>query len=84
MYRRVPDTAKIEQAIGWQRTRDLDDVLGDVLASTRLAVAAERERRAGLANRRRTAVAVSVERRAGPADRRMTAAPSEAAAAVAA
>jgi UDP-glucose 4-epimerase len=73
MYRRVPDTAKIEQAIGWQHTRDLDEILGDVLSSTRLALAAERERRAGLSDRRRTVVAVSVERRVGSYDRRRTA-----------
>ena len=32
MERRVPDTSKIERAIGWQRSRDLDDVLADVIA----------------------------------------------------
>jgi UDP-glucose 4-epimerase len=82
MYRRVPDTTKLERAIGWQRTRDLDEILGDVLASTRLALAADRERRAGLRDRRRTVVAVSVERRAGPADRRLAPARSRTAAAV--
>ena len=32
MMRRVPDTAKVEQALGWQTTRSLDDVLRDVIA----------------------------------------------------
>ena len=84
MYRRVPDTAKIEQAIGWERVRDLDEILRDVLASTSLAVAAERECRAGLPDRRRNVIPVGVERRAGSADRRLTAGQSDAAATVAA
>jgi UDP-glucose 4-epimerase len=83
MYRRLPDTAKIEQAIGWRPTRDLDQILSDVLASTRLAVGAERERRTGLSDRRRTLRTVSVERRVGPADRRrIVEAPSEVSAAL--
>jgi hypothetical protein len=85
MYRRVPDTAKIEQAIGWRPTRDLDEILTDVLASTRLAVAAEHERRTGLSDRRRMVrtVGPSVERRVGPGDRRRVAAAlSEASAAL--
>jgi UDP-glucose 4-epimerase len=83
MYRRLPDTAKIEQAIGWHPTRDLDQILSDVLASTRLAVGAERERRTGLSDRRRTLRTVSVERRVGPADRRrIVEAPSEVSAAL--
>jgi UDP-glucose 4-epimerase len=84
MYRRVPDTAKIEQAIGWERVRDLDEILRDVLASTGLAVAAERECRAGLPDRRRTAVPVSAERRSGSEDRRLAAAQADATATVAA
>jgi UDP-glucose 4-epimerase len=83
MSRRVPDTAKIEQAIGWRPTRNLDEILTDVLASTRLAVAAEHERRTGLSDRRRMVRTVSVERRVGPGDRRRVAAAlSEASAAL--
>jgi UDP-glucose 4-epimerase len=83
MSRRVPDSAKIERVIGWSPTRQLDEIVSDVLASTRLAVAAERERRTGLSDRRRTARAVGVERRVGPGDRRQTlATPSEASAAL--
>jgi UDP-glucose 4-epimerase len=33
MLRRVPDTSKLEQAIGWRRTFDLDGILADVIAS---------------------------------------------------
>ena len=33
MRRRVPDTAKIHQYIGWQPRRTLDDILRDVVAS---------------------------------------------------
>jgi len=33
MLRRVPDTSKIEEAIGWQRTRDLDEILADVMVA---------------------------------------------------
>jgi UDP-glucose 4-epimerase len=36
MLRRVPDVSKIERAIGWRRTRDLDDTLGDVMADVRV------------------------------------------------
>jgi UDP-glucose 4-epimerase len=40
MARRIPDTTKIEQAIGWERNRTLDDVLTDVIAYHRgLAIA---------------------------------------------
>jgi UDP-glucose 4-epimerase len=83
MYRRVPDTTKIEQAIGWRPTRDLDETLSDVLASTRRAVAGERERRGGLSDRRQMLRTVIVERRVGPGDRRrIVAAPSEVSAAL--
>lgn len=32
MARRIPDTSKIEHAIGWQERHSLDDILGDVIA----------------------------------------------------
>jgi UDP-glucose 4-epimerase len=32
MDRRIPDTTKIEQAIGWRRTHDLSEILADVIA----------------------------------------------------
>jgi UDP-glucose 4-epimerase len=32
MARRIPDTSKLERAIGWEPRRDLDDILGDVVA----------------------------------------------------
>jgi UDP-glucose 4-epimerase len=32
MLRRVPDTSRIESAIGWRPTRDVDETLGDVIA----------------------------------------------------
>lgn len=32
MPRRIPDTTKIEQAIGWRRERNLDQILRDVIA----------------------------------------------------
>lgn len=83
VYRRVPDTRKLEQAIEWERLRDLDEILRDVLASTRRAVAADRERRAGLTDRRRTVVPVSVERRVWSTDRRLAEAQSQAAATMA-
>jgi len=35
MHRRVPDVRKIERALGWKRTHDLDGILADVIASTR-------------------------------------------------
>ena len=31
MQRRIPDTTKIRDRIGWQPTRSLDDILGDVI-----------------------------------------------------
>ena len=83
VYRRVPDTRKLEQAIEWERLRDLDEILRDVLASTRRAVAADRERRAGLTDRRRTVVRVSVERRVWSTDRRLAEAQSRAVATMA-
>jgi nucleoside-diphosphate-sugar epimerase len=35
MLHRIPSTAKIESATGWQPTRTLDDILADVLAFER-------------------------------------------------
>jgi UDP-glucose 4-epimerase len=35
MYRRVPDTAKVRELIGWCPTRTLEDVVGDVVACQR-------------------------------------------------
>ncbi len=32
MARRIPDTTKVEQAIGWRRTHDLTEILADVIA----------------------------------------------------
>lgn len=32
MDRRIPDTTKVAQAIGWERTHDLDEILADVIA----------------------------------------------------
>ena len=32
MARRVPDTTKINQLIGWEPKRNLDDILDDVIA----------------------------------------------------
>jgi UDP-glucose 4-epimerase len=40
MYRRVPDTSKLEAAIGWRQTFSLHEILEDVLASERERVAA--------------------------------------------
>jgi UDP-glucose 4-epimerase len=40
MLRRVPDTSKIERAIGWQRTRDLDEILADVMSAQQAVAAA--------------------------------------------
>jgi UDP-glucose 4-epimerase len=43
MLHRVPSIAKVRDAIGWQPTRSLDDILGDVVAgrhSSQLCVAA--------------------------------------------
>jgi UDP-glucose 4-epimerase len=39
MLRRVPDTSKLERAIGWQPTHDLDEILADVIAGVQDAVA---------------------------------------------
>jgi UDP-glucose 4-epimerase len=39
MHRRIPDTSKIQAAIGWQPTLSLHDILEDVLAEEREAVA---------------------------------------------
>ncbi len=42
MARRIPDTTKIERAIGWQRRHDLDQILADVIAHQRgLSVSSE-------------------------------------------
>jgi UDP-glucose 4-epimerase len=40
MPRRVPDTSKLHAAIGWEHTRSLDEILGDVIAheKTKLTV----------------------------------------------
>jgi UDP-glucose 4-epimerase len=35
MYRRVPDTSKLQAAIGWHETAVLDEILGDVIADER-------------------------------------------------
>jgi len=35
MLHRIPSTAKIREAVGWQPERSLDDILGDVLAFER-------------------------------------------------
>jgi UDP-glucose 4-epimerase len=35
MRRRVPDTAKIREAVGWQATRNLNEILDDVIAFER-------------------------------------------------
>ncbi len=39
MLRRVPDTSKLQRAIGWRPTRDLDGILADVIAGVQEAVA---------------------------------------------
>jgi len=39
MYRRVPDTSKLETAIGWRQTLSLDDILGDVVEAEQAEVA---------------------------------------------
>lgn len=39
MYRRVPDTSKLEYAMGWTPTLTLQDILEDVLIGERLAAA---------------------------------------------
>ena len=35
MQRRRPDTTRVHEAIGWQPTRDLDDIIRDVIAERR-------------------------------------------------
>lgn len=40
MHRRVPDTRKLAAAIGWRQTLTLDDILDEMLAGARVAVAA--------------------------------------------
>lgn len=40
MLRRVPDTSKLERAIGWRRTRDLDEILADVMVGMHALAAA--------------------------------------------
>jgi UDP-glucose 4-epimerase len=35
MQRRVPDTARLQELIGWQATRTLDDILQSVIAYER-------------------------------------------------
>lgn len=49
MRRRVPDTAKLQQAIGWQPTRDLHQILDDVIAYERERLADDVRRREGVA-----------------------------------
>ncbi len=49
MRRRVPDTTKLQQAIGWQPTRDLRQILDDVIAYERERLAAERRQPEGVA-----------------------------------
>jgi UDP-glucose 4-epimerase len=39
MLHRIPSIDKIRAAIGWEPTRDLDDILGDVIAHEREALA---------------------------------------------
>ncbi len=38
MLRRVPDISKLEQAIGWKPTHDLDAILADVIAGVQEAI----------------------------------------------
>jgi len=40
MHRRVPDISKVGRMIGWRPTRTLDDIVADVAAGARTAVAA--------------------------------------------
>ena len=35
MMRRIPDTSKINQAIGWQARHSLDEILEDIIAHER-------------------------------------------------
>ena len=35
MQRRIPDTTKIRERIGWQPTKSLDEILADVVAEHR-------------------------------------------------
>jgi UDP-glucose 4-epimerase len=35
MYRRVPDTSKVRELIGWQPTRGLEEIVRDVVAERR-------------------------------------------------
>ncbi len=37
MHRRIPDTSKVKEAIGWAPTRDLTEIIVDVIAATRAA-----------------------------------------------
>jgi nucleoside-diphosphate-sugar epimerase len=37
--RRAPNTSKIEEAIGWRRTRDLDEILADLMTALQDAAA---------------------------------------------
>ena len=38
MLHRIPSTAKINAAIGWEPERSLEDILGDVTAFERMRV----------------------------------------------
>ncbi len=40
MLRRVPDVSRIEHAIGWKRTHDLDEILSDVIVGLQSSAAA--------------------------------------------
>jgi UDP-glucose 4-epimerase len=37
MHRRVPDTSKVEELVGWQPTLSLDEVIADVASAQRAA-----------------------------------------------
>jgi hypothetical protein len=37
MHHRIPETAKIGAAVGWQATLDLDVILADVIKHMRMA-----------------------------------------------
>ncbi|HYF24600.1 MAG TPA: GDP-mannose 4,6-dehydratase [Baekduia sp.] len=39
MYRRIPDTTKVRELIGWQPQRSLGDIISDVIAAEREAAA---------------------------------------------